>query len=128
MALQIGWWVGTGLAARAACARPPSQNPPSGFPATGSPGCTRWMAVRPSHEVSRPHKVVRTRIGSSDRTSAGGAADSVVSMYASIVALPRTGLRRASACSGVARNTGRSRAASALVAFADPAASNAYAA
>lgn len=33
-----------------ACARPPSQNPPSGFPATGSPGCSRWMAVRPWHE------------------------------------------------------------------------------
>ena len=40
-------WVGTGLAADAACARPPSQNPPSGFPATGSPGCTHGMAVIP---------------------------------------------------------------------------------
>jgi hypothetical protein len=47
-----------------ACARPPSQNPPSGFPATGSPGCSRWMAVRPSHGVSTPHKVIRTRIDS----------------------------------------------------------------
>src|SRR5437016_2374683 len=110
-----------------ACARPPSQNPPSGFSATGSPGCSRWRAVKPWHGVSTLHKVVQTRIDSGDRTSRAGAADSVVSTYGPIAVVPRAGPRQASACSDAIQNTGRSRAASSRVAFAGPAASNAYA-
>ena len=101
-----------------ACARPPSQNPPSRFPATGSPGCSRWRVVKPWHGGSTPHTVVRTRIASVDRTSRAGAADSVVSTYGPIAAVPRPGPRQASACSDAIRNTGRSRAASSRVAFA----------
>src|SRR6266568_144778 len=105
----------------------PLQNPPSRFPATGSPGCSRWRVVKPWHGVSTPHKVVRTRIASGDRTSRVGAADSVVSTYGPIAVVPRAGPRQASACSDAIRSTGRSRAASSRVAFADPAASNACA-
>src|SRR5207253_9868481 len=110
-----------------ACARPPSQNPPRRFPATGSPGCSRWRVVKPWHGESTPHTVVRTRIASEDRTSRAGAADSVVSTYGPIAVVPRAGPRQASACSDAIRSTGRSRAASSRVAFAAPAASNAYA-
>src|SRR5258708_10971093 len=91
---------------KVACARPPAQNPPSGLPATGSPGRSRENAVRPSHVELTPHKVIRTRLDAGDRTSKGGAADSLSLRYRSIVVLPHAGSRRASLYSGVARNTG----------------------
>src|ERR1039458_3650070 len=120
------WWVGTGLAVEAACACPPSYNPPCEFLATGSPGCTHGVQVIPSYEVPTPHEGVRTRVAFGDRTSEAGAADCVVSTCGPIGVVLPAGPRRASAYSGVIRNTGRSRAASSSVAFADPAASNAY--
>src|SRR5258706_395688 len=90
---------------KVACARPPAQNPPSGLPATGSPGRSREKAVRPSHVELTPHKVIRTRLDAGDRTSKGGAADSVVSRYGPIVVVPHAGSRRASVYSGVARSS-----------------------
>ena len=85
----------------------------------------RWLYL--ASRGSRPHKLARTRAGSSDSTSTGGSADSVVSGYGPIAVRLRAGSCRASVCSGTVQNTGRNRAASSLVAFADPVVSNAYA-
>ena len=93
----------------------------------GLPRLHSLVAVTLPGGGSKPRMVVGTRADSSDSTSTGAAADSVVSRYGPIAVQLRAGSDRASVYSGATQNTGRNRAASSLVAFADPVVSSAYA-
>src|SRR6266567_1248137 len=93
------WWVGTSLAVSPLVPVPPRRTRRADFPQRAPQAALVRLAVTPWHGVWTPHKVIRTRIDSVDRTRRVGVADSVVSTYGPIAAVPRAGLRRASACS-----------------------------
>src|ERR1700756_808122 len=85
------WWVGTSLAVKPLVPVPPRRTRRADFPQRAPQVALVRLAVTPSRGVSTPHKVVRTRIDSVDRTSRAGAADSFVSTCGPIVGVLHAG-------------------------------------
>src|SRR6266571_3328911 len=71
------WWVGTSLAVSPLVPVPPRRTPRADFPQRAPQAALVRLAVTPWHGVWTPHKVIRTRIDSVDRTRRVGVADSV---------------------------------------------------